>query len=240
MMFTKKKLLYAGKAKSMYATENPELLIAEFRDDTTAFDGAKYAKLENKGLINHHINAWLMERLKAAGIPTHFEQWHSPVTSIVKRLTMIPIECVVRNVVAGSLCRRLGVKQGRPIYPPLYELFLKNDELHDPFINEDHAITFGWAEKKQLEAMRRLSLKINDLLYGFFFEAGLILVDAKYEFGFDKEGHITLGDEITPDSCRIWDKQTEHILDKDRFRHDMGDVVSSYREVARRLGVALV
>jgi len=232
----KQKLLYSGKVKSMYSTLTRGFLIAEFRDDTTAFDGEKHEKLEKKGALNNQINARLMSVLSAAGVPTHFERLLSPTESLVKHLEMIPLECVVRNVAAGSLCRRLGIESGLHLETPLYELFLKNDELHDPFINEDHAIYFKWAIKPQLEKMKRLSLKINAILSTLFAEAGMQLVDSKYEFGI-KNGIVTLGDEISPDSCRIWDIKTHTVLDKDRFRKNMGKVIESYLEVANRLGV---
>jgi phosphoribosylaminoimidazole-succinocarboxamide synthase len=237
--FNKQELVYSGKVKSMYKTTSPEFLIAEFRDDTTAFDGAKHEKLVKKGIINNQINARLMDMLNSAGVPTHFERIVAPNESLVKHLTMIPIECVVRNLAAGSLSRRLGIPKGQRLDPPLYELFFKNDELHDPLINENHVLSFGWATQPQLDRMKWLSSKINNLLSSFFAESGLVLVDSKYEFGVTPQGTVTLGDEISPDSCRIWDLETQKILDKDRFRHNMGEVIESYAEIAARLGVQL-
>lgn len=240
MMDIKKgKILYSGKAKSLYSTNRDDLLIAEFRDDTTAFDGAKHEKLADKGLVNNQISAYILQRLAAAGVPTHFERLISDNEAIVKKLTMIPLENVVRNIAAGSLCRRLGITPGTELNPPLHEFFLKNDELHDPMVTEQHAIAFGWATQEQLNEMKALSLKINDVLVKLFADVGLILVDAKYEFGVGTDNVIYLGDEISPDSCRIWDAVTRESLDKDRFRQDMGDVIPSYLKIAQRLGIEL-
>src|SRR3990167_77088 len=239
MGYSKKKLLYSGKVKSLYETANPELLISEFRDDTTAFDGEKHEKLADKGMVNNQINAHIMKLLQQAGVPTHFEKILAPNESLVRRLKMIPIECVIRNIAAGSLCRRLGIEAGLPLNPPLYELFLKNDKLHDPMINENHAISFGWATRAQLGQVKQLTFKINEVLSAMFATAHLLLVDAKFEFGVGSDKKIYLGDEISPDSCRIWDSDTHEILDKDRFRKDMGKVVASYQQIAARLGVQL-
>ena len=232
----KKNALYKGKAKTLYATSNPDLLIAEFRDDTTAFDGGKKEALKDKGQVNHQLSNYFMQVLEKAGVPTHFVEQINATESQVKRLDMLPIECVVRNIAAGSLCRRLGVTEKQALTPPLFELFYKDDELHDPMINDHHAISFGWATKEQLQVMHKLSLKINEVLQALLAEAGLTLVDAKYEFGLYR-GEVVLGDEISPDSCRIWDAKTQKSLDKDRFRQDLGDVVSSYQEIANRLGI---
>lgn len=228
--------LYSGKAKSLYETADPELLITEFRDDTTAFDGEKHEKLANKGQVNNLISAHIMRMLAEHGIPTHFKSLLSPTECLVKRLKMIPIENVVRNVTAGSLCRRLGLEWGLELNPPMHELFLKNDALHDPLITAEQALRFKWASEAELSQMKSLSLKINELLKNLFAEHGMILVDAKYEFGL-VDGELCLGDEISPDSCRIWDMQTREKLDKDRFRQDLGDVVSSYQTIAKRLGI---
>jgi phosphoribosylaminoimidazole-succinocarboxamide synthase len=232
----KGELLYAGKAKSLYKTDDENLLICEFRDDTTAFDGEKCEKLKNKGRINNAISTHIMKFLAEHGVKTHIHSYLNPLETVVKRLTMLPIESVVRNVAAGSLTRRLGIAEGLILDYPVCEFFLKNDELHDPMINNEHAILFGWATQDQLDAVRDISLKVNSLLVDLFIEAGLTLVDAKYEFGvFD--GEIILADEISPDSCRIWDMKTNEKLDKDRFRHDMGNVMESYELIAQRLGV---
>lgn len=239
MTLEKRKQLYSGKAKSLFETSEKQFLIAEFRDDTTAFDGEKHEKLADKGRVNNLISAFLMEYLAKAGVPTHFEKLLSDTEAVVKRLTMIPLENVVRNIAAGSLCRRLGVTSGMELEPPLHEFFLKNDALHDPLVTRDHAISFHWATDTQLTEMKSLSLKINSLLKDLFAKHGMILVDAKYEFGIGMDGKMYLGDEISPDSCRIWDAKTNEKLDKDRFRQDLGDVVSSYQIIARKLEISV-
>lgn len=235
----KRKLLYSGKAKSMFETDNSDRLVVEFRDDTTAFDGVKHEKLMNKGLVNNQINAYLMGVLAKNHVPTHLDRVLSPTESLVRHLKMIPLESVIRNIAAGSLCRRLGITPKQKLVPPLYELFLKNDALHDPMINENHAISFGWATAEQLNQMETLTFKINEVLTKIFADAGLILVDAKFEFGVGSDGKIYLGDEISPDSCRVWDAETGEPLDKDRFRQDLGDVVTSYQIIAKKLGIKM-
>jgi len=180
----------------------------------------------------------VMGKLEEAGIPTHFEQLLSDEESVVKRLEMIPVECVVRNITAGSICRRLGVAEGQDLDPPTFEFFLKNDALHDPMVNEYHVRAFGWASDEEVAAMKELTFRVNDVLKRLFLDAGLLLVDYKLEFGrFD--GAVVLGDEFTPDGCRLWDAKTRDKLDKDRFRQGLGGVVEAYEEVARRLGVSL-
>ncbi len=230
--------LYAGKAKTVYTTDDPDRFILEFRDDTSAFDGEKVEQLLGKGVINNKFNAFIMTKLQAAGIPTHFEQLLSERESVVKRLDMIPVECVIRNISAGSLCRRLGVAEGETLTPPVFEFFFKNDALHDPMINDSHIITFGWANEREISRMKELTLKVNGVLKQLFGKAGLLLVDYKLEYGrFD--GEIVLGDEFSPDGCRLWDAGSREKLDKDRFRQGLGSVVESYAVVAERLGIAL-
>lgn len=235
MSVQKRSLLYAGKAKSLFETDDADLLIAEFRDDTSAFDGVKTESLADKGATNNTISTHIMRVLAEAGVPTHFVETLTKTEVVVKRLTMVPVECVVRNIAAGSLCRRLGVEPRLPLTPPMYELFLKNDDLHDPLINDNHAIAFGWATADQLSEMKRLTLLINDVLQTMFADVGLTLVDAKFEFGIDAQGKVVLGDEISPDSCRIWEADTLEPLDKDRFRQDMGGVIESYKKIVERL-----
>ncbi|RUO44318.1 phosphoribosylaminoimidazolesuccinocarboxamide synthase [Aliidiomarina taiwanensis] len=230
--------LYRGKAKTVHTTDDPNFLILEFRDDTSAFDGERIEQLARKGMVNNRFNHFIMEKLTAAGVPTQLERLLSDTESLVKNLDMIPVECVVRNLAAGSLVRRLGVEEGMALTPPTFELFLKNDELHDPMINESHAIAFGWATAEQLAEMKRLTLKVNEVLQALFDEAGMLLVDYKLEFGLFN-GEIVLGDEFSPDGCRLWDKETREKLDKDRFRQGLGGVVEAYEEVAKRLGVPL-
>ncbi|MDZ7751233.1 MAG: phosphoribosylaminoimidazolesuccinocarboxamide synthase [Gammaproteobacteria bacterium] len=230
--------LYAGKAKSVFLCDRPDHLVLEFRDDTSAFDGEKKEELARKGLVNNHFNAFIMEHLAAAGVATHFVARLSNTESLVKRLDMYPIECVVRNVTAGSICRRLGVPEGRDLDPPTFEFFLKNDALHDPMVNEYHIRAFGWAPDAAVERMKEQTFRVNDILKRLFRSAGLLLVDYKLEFGaFD--GEVLLGDEFTPDGCRLWDLETRRKLDKDRFRQGLGGVVEAYEEVAGRLGVPL-
>ena len=230
--------LYRGKAKTVYATDDADLLLMHYRDDTSAFDGEKKAALARKGLVNNHINAFVMTRLAQAGVPTHFERVVGAQESLVRRLDMVPVECVVRNVAAGSLVRRLGVAEGLALDPPLFELFLKNDALHDPMVNDDHVLAFGWATAAELKHMRALSMAVNGVLKPLFAAAGITLVDYKLEFG-RYQGELLLGDEFTPDGCRLWDASSGERLDKDRFRRDLGGVVEAYEEVARRLGVDL-
>jgi phosphoribosylaminoimidazole-succinocarboxamide synthase len=230
--------LYAGKAKSVYETDDPDLLIMEFRNDTSAFDGKKIAQLDRKGMVNNKFNAYVMGKLVDAGIETHFEKLLSDNESLVKRMTMLPVECVVRNRAAGSLCRRLGIEEGTELNPPVFEFFLKDDALGDPMINDSHIITFGWANETQIAEMKALTLKINDVLKQLFEVGNLILVDYKLEFGLFK-GKVILGDEFSPDGCRLWDADTLEKMDKDRFRQDLGNVIEAYEEVARRIGAPL-
>lgn len=232
----KRELLYSGKAKSVYTTDDSDLMVIEFRNDTSAFDGKKMEQLDRKGMVNNKFNAFIMTKLEEAGIPTHYEKLLSDEESLVKKLDMIPLECVVRNVSAGSLCRRLGVEEGKDLMPPTFELFLKNDELGDPMVNEYHAASFGWATPEQINDMKTLTFKVNEVLKALFDEAGMILVDYKLEFGLFN-GEVILGDEFSPDGCRIWDKETRNKLDKDRFRQGLGGVVEAYEEVGARLGM---
>lgn len=229
--------LYSGKAKTVYRTDDEALFIMHFRDDTSAFDGKKLAQLARKGKVNNRFNAFIMEKLEAAGIKTHFVRLLDDQHCVVKRLAMMPIECVVRNIAAGSLCRRLGVQEGLELHPPTFELFLKNDALGDPMINESHVEAFGWAQAEHVVRARELTYQVNGVLKQLFADAGMLLVDYKLEFGLC-EGELLLGDEFTPDGCRIWDAQTREKLDKDRFRQDLGDVIESYEVAGRRLGLS--
>ncbi|EHR39260.1 MAG: phosphoribosylaminoimidazolesuccinocarboxamide synthase [Alishewanella agri] len=230
--------LYRGKAKTVYHTTDENLLVLHFRNDTSAFDGERIEQLDRKGMINNKFNFFIMQKLEQAGIPTQAEQLLSDDEVLVKKLTMIPVECVIRNYAAGSLVRRLGVSEGQQLTPPTFELFLKNDALHDPMVNESLAVSFGWATAEQLAEMKRLTYKANEVLSALFDAAGMLLVDFKLEFGLFN-GQIVLGDEFSPDGCRLWDKATRKKLDKDRFRQGLGGVVEAYEEVAQRLGVNL-
>ena len=235
----KRSELYRGKAKTVYTTDDPSLLVLEFRNDTSAFDGEKVEQLDRKGMVNNKFNNFIMTKLEQQGIRTQLVEVLSDNETVVKKLDMIPVECVVRNYAAGSLVRRLGVEEGTALNPVTFELFLKNDALHDPMINESHAIAFGWATAEQLSEMKSLTLQINDILKQLFADGGMLLVDFKLEFGVDADGNIVLGDELSPDGCRLWDAETRKKLDKDRFRQGLGGVVEAYEEVAARLGVEL-
>jgi len=230
--------LYSGKAKSMHLTEDPRRLIMEFRDDTSAFDGEKIEQLDRKGMVNNLFNAFIMTKLENASVSTHFDKLLSRTESIVKNLDMIPVECVVRNIATGSLCKRLGIEDGLNLEPPTFEFFLKDDARHDPMINDYHIESFGWATRDEVALMKRNTFQVNDILGRMFADAGMILVDFKVEFG-RCDGNLVLGDEFTPDGCRVWDAETRKKLDKDRFRHGLGSVIEAYEEVALRLGVNL-
>jgi phosphoribosylaminoimidazole-succinocarboxamide synthase len=232
----KRDLLYTGKAKSVYTTDDADLLVILFRNDTSALDGKRIEQFERKGMVNNKFNAFIMDKLAAAGIPVHQKKLLSDTESLVKRLTMIPLECVVRNFAAGSLVRRLGVEEGRALTPATFELFLKNDALGDPMVNEYHARSFGWATDAQLERMKALSFQVNDVLKALFDAGNMMLVDFKLEFGLF-HGEIVLGDEFSPDGCRLWDKETRKKMDKDRFRQGLGGLIEAYEEVGHRLGI---
>jgi len=235
----KRKELYRGKAKTVYLTDDSDKLILHFRNDTSAFDGEKIEQLERKGEVNNKFNHFIMNKLEQAGVATQVEALLSDTESLVKKLDMIPVECVVRNVAAGSLVRRLGVEEGKELSPPVFEFFLKNDALHDPMVNDYHIMSFGWATEEQIARMKTLTFEVNNVLRELFDKGGMVLVDYKLEFGVDANGNIVLGDEFTPDGCRLWDKETGKKMDKDRFRQGLGSVVETYIEVAERLGVEL-
>jgi len=232
----KREELYSGKAKSVFRTDDADLYVLQFRNDTSAFDGTKVEKLTDKGKVNNIFNAFIMDKLEQGGIKTHFFKRLSETESLVRKLDMIPVECVVRNFAAGSICKRYGIEEGREINPPTFEFFLKNDALHDPMINDSHIVSFGWADPAHIEAMKKLTFQVNDILKGLFLAGNMLLVDYKLEFGLFK-GELLLGDEFSPDGCRIWDKDTRKKMDKDRFRQDLGDVIEAYKEVGARLGI---
>ncbi|MEP6703018.1 MAG: phosphoribosylaminoimidazolesuccinocarboxamide synthase [Betaproteobacteria bacterium] len=234
----KREELYRGKAKTVYATDDADLLWLTFRNDTSAFDGQKVAQLERKGEVNNKINAFIMGKLEAAGIRTHFVRLLSDTESLVRKLTMIPVECVVRNVVAGSMSKRLGIPEGQVLPSPIFEFFYKSDALHDPMVNDAHVEVLGWATSAEIAQMKALTFRVNDVLKPLFAGVGITLVDYKLEFGND-HGQMLLGDEFTPDGCRLWDATTQEKMDKDRFRRDLGNVIGMYTEVGRRLGVSL-
>jgi phosphoribosylaminoimidazole-succinocarboxamide synthase len=238
----KRQELYRGKAKTVYATDDPNLLVMHYRDDVSAFDGVKLAQLAQKGETNNRINAFVMGRLATAGVPTHFVRLLNERESLVKRMKMVPVECVVRNVCAGSMAKRYGIEEGTRLAEPIFEFFLKSDALHDPLVNDDHIRVLGWASAAEIGEMKALTHKVNAVLKPLFAAAGIDLVDYKLEFGHptdDPGGPLVLGDEFTPDGCRLWDAKTGEKMDKDRFRRDLGSVIEHYREVARRIGAPL-
>ncbi|MCD6055567.1 MAG: phosphoribosylaminoimidazole-succinocarboxamide synthase [Gammaproteobacteria bacterium] len=225
-----------GKTKTIYETDLKDKLVIEFRDDATAFNALKHQRLARKGMVNNYFNAFIMEKLAAKGILNHFESRLNDTQSLVKRLDMIKLECVVRNIAAGSLCKRLGIELGYNFETPLFEFFYKDDALGDPLVTVEHALAFGWANAQELATMRELTFAVNTVLKSLFADAGILLVDYKLEFG-RFHGELFLGDEFTPDGCRIWDAKTRQIFDKDRFRQDLGDVIENYEIAAKRLGI---
>ena len=231
----KGRMIYEGKAKIMYETEDPDLLIQYFKDSATAFDGIKKAEISQKGVMNNQISTRMFEFLAAKGIKSHFVSRLSEREMLVKRLKIIPLEVVMRNVIAGSLAKRYGLPEGGKLKSPLFELYYKSDALHDPMLTEDHALLLGFAPKAQLRQIKELAFKVNKLLVKFFDKRNIILVDFKLEFGLYKGKNLILGDEISPDGCRFWDKTTQEKLDKDRFRRDLGGVEEAYQEVLKRV-----
>jgi phosphoribosylaminoimidazole-succinocarboxamide synthase len=235
--------IYEGKAKILYEGPEPGTLIQYFKDDATAFDARKRAVLDGKGAVNNRISEFVMTRLQAIGVENHFIARLGLREQLIRQVEIIPLEVVCRNVAAGSLSQRLGLPEGQPLPRPIVEFFLKDDALHDPLVAEAHIAAFGWASTQETHEMTALTLRVNDALRDIFGAAGITLVDFKLEFGRVPDGdaaHVILADEISPDSCRLWDSSTHEKLDKDRFRRDLGAVVESYAEVARRLGLGRV
>ena len=230
----KGKQLYEGKAKIIYATEDPELIIQYFKDDATAFNAAKKGTIAGKGVMNNKISTKIFEFLTSQGIPTHFEKNLSDREMLVKKVEIVPIEVIVRNKAAGSLCRLLGLKEGMTLASTVLEFCYKRDDLGDPLVNESHVLALKMATEAEVEAIRKYTLKINELLTKFFANLGLELIDFKLEFGRYK-GKIILADEISPDTCRLWEIGTGKKLDKDRFRHDLGQIEEAYQEVLSRV-----
>ena len=227
-------LLYEGKAKKVFLTSDPDRLIQFFKDDATAFNAKKRGTIKDKGILNNKISEHLFRLLETQGIPTHFISRLDERSMLIKKLKMIPLEVVVRNRAAGSLVKRLGLIKGEPLSPPLLELYYKNDALGDPLINEDHVRMMGLAKEDEIQVIKKYAHRINEILFPFFEQRGMILVDFKLEFGL-KGGTVYLGDEICPDTCRFWDKETHESMDKDRFRRDLGKVEEAYLEVFRRI-----
>ena len=232
--------LSRGKAKTLFTVKNqPQQLIMHFRDDTSAFNGNKIESIPGKGRLNNLFNHHIMQHLRSHHIATHHIQLINDTDSLVHSLTMLPIECVIRNRSTGSLCKRLGIPENQILDPPLFEFFLKNDSLGDPLITESHILTFNWATRTQAELMKSLSMQVNRLLLPLFQQAGYILVDFKLEFGYQPShpNNLFLADEFTLDGCRLWDSNTLEKMDKDRFRHNLGNVLQSYQTVATKLGI---
>jgi phosphoribosylaminoimidazole-succinocarboxamide synthase len=230
-------LLYEGKAKKLFATNDPDLLLQYFKDDATAFNAKKKGTIAQKGVLNNAISEIFFRLLEANGVPTHFVRRLDERNMLVRKLQIVPVEMVIRNVVAGSLAKRLGMEEGRVLPRPIIEFFYKSDPLGDPMINEWHVLVFEMATKAELDEMIRLTEKVNAVLKPFLAERGIVLVDMKVEFG-RHHGKIVLGDEICPDTCRFWDSTSGEKMDKDRFRRDLGKVEEAYEEIARRVGVA--
>ena len=231
----RKEQLYEGKAKKVYATENPELLIVSYKDDATAFNGLKKGTIPGKGIINNRMSNLLMQRLEKAGIPTHFVRQLSDRETLVKRVSIVPLEVIIRNIAAGSFSKRYGVDEGFVFETPTIEFSYKNDELGDPLLNEYHAIAMKLATREEIDTIKRYAFGVNEQLKAFWAECGVTLVDFKLEFGRLPDGSIVLADEISPDTCRLWDSKTYEKLDKDRFRRDLGGVENAYAEVMKRL-----
>jgi phosphoribosylaminoimidazole-succinocarboxamide synthase len=237
---SRRKKIYEGKAKILFEGPEPGTIIQYFKDDATAFNAQKKAILEGKGVVNNQISAFIMQNLNAIGIPTHFIKYMNMREQLVREVEIIPLEVVCRNVAAGSLSTRLGIEEGTPLPRSIIEFYYKNDALNDPMVAEEHITAFNWASTQEIDDVMALTLRVNDYLHGMFAAVGIKLIDFKIEFGRLYEGDMVrtvIADEISPDSCRLWDIQTNEKLDKDRFRRDLGNVTEAYVEVARRLGI---
>jgi phosphoribosylaminoimidazole-succinocarboxamide synthase len=239
-MTTRRKKIYEGKAKILYEGPEPGTLIQYFKDDATAFNAQKKAILEGKGVINNRISEYIMTRLNGIGVQNHFIRRLNLREQLIKEVEIVPLEVVVRNIAAGSIATRLGLTEGQPLPRSIIEFYYKDDKLGDPMVTEEHITAFNWAATQEIDDMMAMALRVNDYLSGLFAGVGITLVDFKVEFGRIYEGdfsRVILADEISPDSCRLWDTVTNEKLDKDRFRRDLGNVIESYTEVARRLGI---
>ncbi len=228
-------MLYEGKAKKIFKTDDENEFVVYYKDDATAFNGEKKAEIFSKGILNNKISSIIFEKLEKEGIKTHYIKNISEREMLVKKVDILLLEVIVRNITAGSFCKRLGVKEGIVLDEPIFELCYKNDEYGDPLINEDHAVAMKLATREEISYIKNETLKINEVMKKFFLDMNLKLVDFKLEFGKDKDGNIILADEISPDTCRLWDKDTNEKLDKDRFRRDLGDLVKAYEEVLSRM-----
>lgn len=237
---SRRKQIYEGKAKVLFQGPQPGTIVQYFNDDATAFNNQKKGTITGKGVLNNRISELLMTRIAEIGIPTHFIKRLNMREQLVREVEIIPVEVVIRNIAAGTLSKRLGIEEGTPLPRSILEYYLKNDELGDPIISEEHVTAFNWATHRELDEIVNMSLRINDFMTGLFQGIGIRLVDFKLEFGrwYDgEEMRVVLADEISPDSCRLWDLKTNEKMDKDRFRRDMGKVEEAYQEVARRLGI---
>ena len=230
-----KEMMYEGKAKRLYATDDPNLAIIEYKDSFTAFNGEKRAEMSGKGRLNNRISAEIFEYLKENDVPLHFVRRIDDLRQVATRVKILPLEVVVRNITTGSIVKRLGIEEGKKLPRPLLEFYYKDDALGDPIVTEDHALLFGWATEDDLFEIKKITLRVNDLLTNLFAPLGIVLVDFKLEFGKDSSGRLLLADEISPDTCRFWDSSTGDRLDKDRFRKDLGNVLGAYEEIWRRL-----
>ncbi|WFF71567.1 phosphoribosylaminoimidazolesuccinocarboxamide synthase [Proteiniclasticum sp. QWL-01] len=234
-MAKKLEQLYEGKAKKVYASDKEDLVIIHYKDDATAFNGEKKGQIEDKGVLNNSITSAIFTMLNESGIPTHFVEQLNEREQLCKKVRIIPLEVIVRNLAAGSMAKRLGLVEGRELLTTVFELSYKDDSLGDPLINDYHAIAIGAATREELDAIYAITAKINEILKAFFLEQNVILVDFKLEFGKDSQGNIILADEISPDTCRFWDAVTREKLDKDRFRRDLGNVREAYVEMLGRI-----
>ena len=228
-------MLYEGKAKKVYATENPELYIVSYKDDATAFNGLKKGTIAGKGVINNRVTNYMMQMLEKNGVPTHFVEEISDSETVVKKVQIVPLEVIIRNISAGSFSKRYGVEEGIVFEQPTIEFSYKNDDLGDPLINEYHALALKLATREEIDTIKALAFKTNELIKDFFKKINVDLVDFKLEFGRLSDGTIVLADEISPDTCRFWDSRTHEKLDKDRFRRDLGNVEGAYQEMMRRI-----
>ena len=227
--------IYEGKAKKVYATDDPNLVIVDYKDDATALDGLKKGTIVGKGVINNQMTNRLMAKMEKAGIPTHFVQELSERETLVKKVSIVPLEVIIRNISAGHFASRYGVEEGIVFDQPTIEFSYKNDDLHAPLLNEYHALALNLATREEIDLIKKYSFAVNDVLKAFWAECGVTLVDFKLEFGKTPDGTIVLADEISPDTCRLWDSKTHEKLDKDRFRRDMGGVEDAYAEIMKRL-----
>ena len=233
----KKNLIYEGKAKKVFETENPEFYIVSYKDDATAFNGLKKGTIVGKGVVNNKMSNFLMQILEKKGVPTHFVEELSDRETAVKKVTIVPLEVIIRNRAAGSICKRLGLEEGMDFVCPSIEFSYKDDDLGDPLINGYHAVSCGFATQEDVDTIKKMAFTVNDVLKEFFAGVGVELIDFKLEFGKTADGTIVLADEISPDTCRFWDIKTHEKLDKDRFRRDMGGVEDAYAEMMKRVGL---